>query len=601
MRFPSIAVVVALASLTSLLGTGCTRSDPDGDLSVMHAMLKDDVKTLDPANAYDSVSLEVAASVFETLYQYDYLSDIYRPIPLLAADMPKVSDDKLTVTVPIRHGIKFQDDPCFDGGKGREVKAADFIYGIKRLTNPHIQSQGFWIFDGKLVGYNALAEKVKGVSADKIQEALVKEAITGLTAPDDYTLQFKLTKPFPQLLYVLIMNFTSPVPREAIDRYGDNLGNWNDHPVGTGPFKLSSWDRTHRVVLDRNPTFHDEFYPTAGSADYRARGFLADAGKKLPLIDRVNFDILKEEQPRWLNFMKGNNDAVVVPKDNLAQVVREKTSISPELAAKGVSLDIDSGVGFYYIGQNMKDPILGKNKLLRQAISSAINRDKWVGTFTENTGVVQANSIPPGLQDRPKTAKIKYDYDLARAKDLLKKAGYPDGKGLPEIRLEMRGAATRDRQQGDMLAQQLAEAGIKLNVVYNTFPAFLEKSKQGNLQLEHGGWNLDYPDVENVYQLFYGPNKSPGPSEVNYENPVFDKLYERIAVMESGPARAALVQQMEDIVQEDVPWAMGYYDTEYKVVQPWLKNYRGSNMVLTRYKYLRIDKAKKKEVLGAKP
>ena len=589
--------IISALLLVILCLCACSHSDPDAGKAVMHAMLKDDVKTLDPANAYDAVSLEVAASIFETLYQYDFFSEVIKPMPLLAADMPRVSADKLTVTVPIKHGIRYQDDPCFEGGKGREVKAADFIYGIKRLTNPHIQSQGFWIFDGKLAGFNAMADKLKNVPKEKIQEALLKENISGLTAPDDYTLQFKLTKPYPQLVYVLIMNFTSPVPHEAIEKYGDSLGNWNDHPVGTGPFTLTTWDRTRKVVIDRNPNFHDEFYPTNGSAEFREKGFLKDAGKKLPLLDRVAFDVLKEEQPRWLNFMKGNDDVVIVPKDNLRQVVKNRTEISPELASKGISLDIDVGVGFYYIGQNMKDPVLGKNKLLRQAISSAINRNAWVETFTDNTGLVQVNSIPPGLQDRPKTAKIKYDFDLARAKDLLKKAGYPEGKGLPEIRIEMRGAATKDRQQGDMLAAQLAEAGINANVVYNTFPAYLEKAKQGNTQLEHGGWNLDYPDVENVYQLFYGPNKSPGPGEVNYDNPVFNKLYEKIAVMESGPARAALVQQMEDIIQEDVPWAMGYYDTEYKVVQPWIHNYRGTNLIITRYKYVRVDPEKKKQAL----
>ena len=98
---------------------------------------------------------------------------------------------------------------------------------------------------------------------------------------------------------------------------------------------------------------------------------------------------------------------------------------------------------------------------------------------------------------------------------------------------------------------------IKVNEILNTFPAFLEKMKQGNLQVSYGGWGLDYPDGENVYQLVYGPNKAPGPNESNYDNPEMNKLYEQIAIMESGPKRAALIQKMDDILQEDSPLGNG--------------------------------------------
>src|SRR5687767_9484338 len=113
----------AAALVLTVAFAGCTKKQSDPNLVVFHGFEKDDVKTWDPANAYDSVSLDLVPSVYETLYQYSYLSEVYKLEPLLAASMPKFSADKLTLTIPIKKGIRFQDDPCFKGsqGKGREL------------------------------------------------------------------------------------------------------------------------------------------------------------------------------------------------------------------------------------------------------------------------------------------------------------------------------------------------------------------------------------------------------------------------------------------------------------------------------------------------
>ncbi len=590
-----VSILFPLSLLLAI--AGCTKREDDSNLQVLHIFLKDDVKSLDPANAYDTVSLDILPSIMETLYQFDYLGETYKTVPLLAADMPTYSKDRLTVTIPIRHGIKFADDPAFKEtqGKGREVKAQDFVYGIKRLAIPQIQSSGWWVLENKVAGINAFHDKLGKLPKAEISHALLTDKIEGIQALDDYTLQFKLLKPYPQLLYVLVMNFASPVAHEQIEAYADTDGNQIDHPIGTGPYLLKTWDRGRAVVLTRNPSFHDEFYPTKASEEYRAKGYLADAGKKLPFIDRIDAEVIKEEQPRWLKFLKGQMDVIVIPKDNFPQAIVNKNQVAPTLATQGVGLDIDVGLVFYYLSFNMKDKLLGGNKFLRQAISAAVDRGKWIDLFTDGTSQKMVNCIPPGILDRPKTAVIKYDFDLGKAKELLKKAGYPEAKGLPVINFDMRGAATLDRQIGEFIENQVGAVGIKLNVTYNTFPAYLEKIKQGNIQATLGGWTMDYPDAENVYQLAYGPNKAPGPNDSNFDNPEFNKLYERIAVMESSVERAALVQKMDDLIQEESPWAMGYYLAEYKIFHPWVKNFRASSMLANKYKYMRIDlEAKKK-------
>lgn len=584
------AGLLFLSMVTAPLA-GCTKTEQNSNLTVFHGTLGDDAKSMDPANAYDSVSLDVVPNIYEALYQYAYLSEEYKIVPLLAADMPKYSPDRLTLTIPIKRGVKFHDDDAFKEtkGKGRELKAQDFVYALKRLALPSLQSNGWWVLDGKIAGINAFHDKL--LKADKAQIATIfEESVEGVQAVDDYTLRLKLVKPYPQLLYVLTMSFTAPVAREVVAAYADEKGNLTERAVGTGPYILKKWDRGQKIVLERNPNYHPEFYPTEASETFRKRGLLTDAGKPLPFIDRIEFQVIKEDQPAWLSFLKGEKDVAGIPKDNFATAVVNQKELSPELNAKGVRLTIEPAVVFYYISFNMKDKLIGSNKLLRQAISSAIDRDKWITIFTNGRGQKMLSALPPGIQDRPAKPELKYDYNVERAKDLLKKAGYPDGKGLPVIRFDMRSADSTARQMGDFFQQQLGAIGVKINVIYNTFPAFLEKQKQGDLQVAYGGWAMDYPDAENVFQLLYGPNKAPGPNETNFDHAEMNQLYQQTAVMESGPKRAALIQRMEEITQEEAPWAYLYYRVDYALSQPWLLNYRFNEIIQNKYKYYRISK-----------
>ncbi len=597
-RFWTFQLLIGLSLVGTLAGS-CTRGNGEVEKGILHVWHRDDVKSFDPATAYDGISLDVAPSILESLFQYEYLNDTHHVVPLIASDMPTFSKNRLTLTIRIRPGIHFQDDPCFKEtqGKGREVTAHDFIYAFKRLALPSIQSQGWWIFDGKVVGINKFHDRLTN-STKKDIPLVFDEPIEGLKALDNHTLQIKLTKPYPQLLYILAMTFTAPVPYEAVRMYGDENGNITNNPVGTGPFRLKSWQRGRKVVLEKNPNYHAEFYPTDGAVQFRKNGFMNDAGKQIPFLDQVVAEVIKEQQPAWLNFMKSKIDILLLPKDNYAQAITNNTNLSPELASKGIRLNIETGTTFWYISFNMKDKLLGSNKYLRQAISSAINRENWIETFTNGTGRKAVTVLPPGTPDRPAHSQIKYDFDIKRAKELLKKAGYPGGQGLPVINFDLRGADTLSRQLGDFFTHQLDVIGVKLNVILNTFPAYLEKAKQGNLAMSYAGWQMDYPDAENAYQLLYGPNKAPGPNDSNFDHPLMNKLYDQMAILESGKARSEIIKKMDEILQEDCPWALGYYMASYELVQPWVQNYRIADLIQNKYKFIRINKEVKKRYLG---
>lgn len=559
---------------------------------VFNTISRDNIKSADPTNAYDDITLDVLQQIYETPYQYNYFADKLEIIPNLADGMAEVSKDKLTFTLHIKKGIRFQDDPCFKAtnGKGREVKAQDFIYGWKRHADPKNESQGFWIWDGRVVGMNEFAKKF---GQGRPAKDVMNDDIEGMKALDDYTVQLKLTKPYPQLAYVMTMPFTSPIPHEAIEYYGKDFAN---HPLGTGPFRAIKWEPTSEILLTRNENFHDEFVPPAEKMGPMRRAQMAAyAGKKLPIIDGIDFQIIKEEQPRWLAFLKGRFDETKIPKDNFSDAIVNTTQVRPELAQKGITVSIEHALQWRWMSMNTEDPVL-KNKYLRQALASAVDRKALLDTFMNGRGYIEEEALADPLPDHC-GSKYRWTYDLERAKELLAKAGYPNGQGLPTLHWDTRNTEITDRQIAELVARSFAKIGVKMEIIPNTFPAYLEKMKKKNLQLSKGGWIMDYPDAENALGLLYGPNESPGPNESNYHNAEYDKLFEKVAAMESGPERKKLVCEMEKIVEEDAPWGFFYFESEYRLVNKWLKNYRAVELIINKYKYLDVDVAERDAAL----
>ncbi len=574
---------------------GCTKSNKDQSSTtssaassvkgkVLKLMLKDAVKTSDPTNSYDSVSIEVIDNIYEGVLQYNYFSEKLELIPNLASKMPQVSKDGLTYTLEFRKDIKFHDDACFEGGKGRTVTADDFIYSWKRHADPANESQAFWVWDNKVKGINDFQNKFgKGKSAEEI----MKEDVEGFKKIDDYTVQIKLIKPYPQLIYILAMHFTSPVPREAVTKYGRDFVN---HPVGTGPFKVQSWNPQSRIVLEKNTNYRNDTFPDASKLGSKYAALAKYSGKQLPLSDAIEFNVVKEDQPRWLGFMSGNFDFIPIPKDNFATALKSDTEVSDELAAKNIRVSIEPSYTFWYVTFNMKDKIVGTNKYLRQAIASALPAQEWLKKFKNGRGSTQNEISPPSVLDRC-GKPYRWAFDVERAKKLMEKAGFPGGKGLPKLMWDTRGADLTERQLAEFIQICMKAIGIELEINTNTFPAFLDKMNKGALQISKGGWGMDYPDAENNYQLLYGPNKSPGPNDANFDNPEYNKLFEKMAALPSGKVRSELICKLEEIIQEETPWAYGIYENEYRLVQPWVPAFHTAELITNKYKYIETERS----------
>ncbi len=563
----------------------CTRrvSDQDGTINTV---VSANIKGLDPIFSSDVYTNAVVAQIYEPLLTYHYLKRPLTLQPLLAAEMPKVSEDGLTHTFKIKKGIQFQDNPAFPGGKGRELVAEDFIYSWKRLADPRNQSDGFWVFDGRIKGLNEWREAVLKEEAD------YDTPIAGLVAKDPYTLEIQLTRPYYQLHYVLAMTYTAPVPREAVERYKEEFIN---NPVGTGPYRFDSWVRNSRVTLVKNPNWREEFYPSEGEPEDRARGLLEDAGQALPFAERIVFHEIIEDQPRWLNFMRGNLDFVDIPKDNFESAV-VGDSLSPQLAEKGIFLQVSTEPDVTYTAFNMKDPILGQNVNLRKAISLAYDTETLIERFYNGRAIVAHSPIPPGVDGYDPGFRNPYkEYNLEKAKEYLAKAGFPEGQGLPELEFSTISSPTA-RQMAEYFQQNMAQLGIRVRISSSSWPQFTNKIREGQAQIYGIAWLGDYPDAENFLQLLYGGNVSPGPNGSNFQNEEFDRLYERASRLPAGPERTRLYQQMRDIVVAQAPWVPGAHRQSYYVAHGWLKNFKRNSMIQDYFKYLRVDPKKRAEL-----
>jgi oligopeptide transport system substrate-binding protein len=585
-------VLVAVGLISILLFTpGCTRKAATSDNS-LNVVLIANVKGLDPISSNDLYSSTVIQNIYEGLYEYHYLKRPYTLQPQIAESMPVVTDNGLTVTIKLKQGVRFHDNPCFADGKGREVTADDFIYSFRRLADPKNMSDGFWIFDGKVKGLNAWAEALKAGKAD------YKTPIEGLQAPDKYTLVIKLVQPYYQLNQVLAMGFASVVPHEAVEKYGAEFLN---NPVGTGPFMLeksSDWIRGSKITLKKNPNWRVENYPSEGEPADQEAGLLADSGKRLPFVDTLVFTETVEDQPRWQNFAKGNTDFVSIPNDNFDSVVKSG-KVVPEYSAKGIKIGITDAVEITYVGMNMKDSVLGKNKELRHALSLALDTPAEIEKFHNGQGLQAQSPIPPGIEGYDPQFKNPWvQYDLAKAKEALAKAGFPEGKGLPELTLSAL-ADSKSRQQAEFMVSEWAKIGVKVKISASTWPQFLEKVKHGEHQLFAFAWGADYPDAQNFLQLYYSKNVSPGPNDTNFSSAEFDRLYEKALTLPPGSERTELYKKMRDIVVEETPAAFSMTRKMFRAYHGWLNNFKFNEIGLGIYKYMRVDTKKRAELKAA--
>nr|MDQ2731131.1 ABC transporter substrate-binding protein [Armatimonadota bacterium] len=601
--------------------------------------LSEDPKTLDPSVSYTVSDQEVLMNICETFLQYHYLKrDPFQLVPSLGARMPTRQPYIFTEQAPVKdkdgkpvldkqgkpvkqptvqHGevwtftvkphIFYADNPCFPGGKGREVLASDFVYSFKRMADPKVNCPILNYLLPHVIGLQEFNDnEVKLASSSKKagqrHTADLSVPVSGVRVDpkDPYTFHITLRDPYPQLQNLMAMSFTTPIPHEAVEYYdGGPHGQFRQHPVGAGPYYLAEWREKARLVLKRNPNYNFERYPTEGQPGDKEKGLLADAGKPLPFADEIVMTIIKEGIPGWNLFLQGYMDSWGVPKEAFDKVVT-RGGLSEDMKARGISLSTSPALETSYLGFNMEDSVVGgyteKKRKLRQAISLAFNSPEYIELTANGRGIPAQGLLPPGIFGYEAGYKNPYcQTNLTRAKQLLAEAGYPDGidpsTGHPlEIHYVDTATSPEDRQANGLVIRQLERLNIHIVEQESLYSVFQDRVNNGQYQLMPYGWVADYPDPENFYLLFYTANKSPdGANSCRYSNPEFDRLYRQMAAMENSPARLKIIQQMRGILQEDCPWVYKDHPLGYSLRYNWVKNAQSHPVATNVVKYHRID------------
>ncbi|MCE2653706.1 MAG: ABC transporter substrate-binding protein [Planctomycetaceae bacterium] len=565
------------------------------------AMRTDGPKSLDPAagsTQYDNIACSL---MYETLVTFKY-NDPKTLEPLLLAEMPTFSADGRTVSFKLKPGVRFHDDACFPGGKGRVVTPDDVFYSIKRIADKRNGLKNWWLLDGVIEGLDAFKD-AQNASLDAGKGFDYDAAVAGFKKISETEFTIRLNKPVYRFLYTLAQFQLSVVPREAVEKYGKDFG---FKPVGTGPFVLDKWEPKQSLAVNRNPNYHPVLYPAreAWSREDRRRRMDRAAGQAVPLVDRMEFTMFVQDQPMWLEFNAGKLGYIEVPNDFFEQAFDKRTrSLQPALESKGITSHSDVLLDFIFTGFNMEDPVVGglspDRRALRQAIHLAVDQNEINEALYQGINVVYDGPIPVGLDGHPEGGKAPFSLttpDLERAKRLLAEAGWPNGRNAQGEQLTLRyytSNGLQQQQMSELYKRQIERLGVKLEPVLLDFSTLIENVNNKKAQMFGFAWGSDYPDGENNLALFYGPNESPGSNHYNYKNPAYDKLYEQILSMAPSPERTKIYEQMRDMVIQDTPYIGSMGRTRFYLMAPWILNCRPTERTWSWLKYLDVDESKR--------
>jgi ABC-type transport system substrate-binding protein len=555
--------------------------------------------SFDPPRIADVYSQVVNSGMFDTPLVYDYLARPARLKPNAAVSLPEVSADGRTYTFHIKPGIYFSDDPAFNG-KRRELVAGDYIYSMKRVLDARLRASQLAEIEPYVVGAEEAAKKSRETNTFDYDAP-----IDGMKVIDRYTFEVKIKQP----IYVFVYNFADcriacAVAREVVEKYGDDVGS---HPVGTGPWKLTFWKRSSKMVFERNPGFREEHWDADPPPD-DARGQEIAArlrGMRVPIIDRVEVSIIEETQPRWLAFLNGEMDLTWVPEEYANQGM-PNNKLAPNLAKRGIEMEQTSLLDITYTYFNMDDPVWGgytpDKVALRRAICLAYKTRDEIAIIRKGQAIPAETPYSPGVAGwDPSFRTSAGEYNVAKAKALLDMFGYVDRDGdgyreqpdgSPLIFTFNSTPTARDQQIDELWKRSLDDIGIRLVVNKAKWPDLLKAARQRKLAIWQLGDAASEPDADTWLTLLYGPN-----TEQNFGNfrvPEYDRLYEKARSMPDSPERTKLYQQMAKIVVAYAPWKMGVHRIRTDMWWPQLYGFRRHPiMTYNFWKYVDIDPSKK--------
>ena len=597
------SVLLALAtSLALAWGTGSAQTPPasaDAPRVLRYAFPVAETG-FDPAQISDLYSRTVAAAIFDAPLTYAYLARPAQAVPNTAVALPEISDDGTTFTFRIRSGIFFQDDPVFQG-KPRELTAADYLYAIKRHYDPKYKSPNlFQLENAGILGLSELRKRL----IDEKKPFDYDTEVEGLKLLDRYTFQVRIKAPAPRFYYLFTDGAVmGAVAREVVEHYGDAI---MAHPVGTGPFVLKSWRRSSKIVLERNPAYREVRYAEQPPADDAEAVAMAQrlAGRKLPLLDRVEISIIEEQQPRWLAFLNGEHDFLDRLPNEFAPNAIPHNRLAPNLAKQGIRMVRTPLVDATFSYFAMENPVIGgytpERVAFRRAMSLAYDGQAEIALVRLGQAVPAQSLIPPLLSGYDPAFKSEMsEHSAAKANALLDLYGWHDKDGdgwrdQPDGSPLLVEYSSQPDQQSRKLQELWRKAGeaVKVRIVFKIakWPEQLKASRAGKLMMWGVAWGGVSPDGSYFLDLLYGPNKGQA-NHARFDLPEFNDLYRQQNVMPDGPEREAIIQRMKRLSVAYAPYKVTGHRVATDLMHAPVTGYRRHPFMRDFFRYVDVDPA----------
>jgi len=551
-----------------------------------------EIDTLDPQQYADDPSFQVVMALFEPAYEWDYLSPTPKLSPLTATAPPEITDGGRVWTIRLKQGIVFHDDPLFKG-KPRELVAADYIYSYKRWLDPNLRRAGQPVLTDLILGARAVIEAAK-----KSGKLDYDAPIEGLRVIDRYTLQIRMSEPnYPTVRDLL--SFVGAVPREVVEAAGLDI---RTRAVGTGPFRLKEWKRGSRLILERNAAYREACFP-ASERKEDADLVRTMKGKRVPMVDLVEVNIVDEDITRLLLFEQGGLDFVQL-RGEIATRLLANGKLKPEYVARGITRQVSVEPFLFSLYFNMKDPVVGgmsnERIALRRAIAHGLDTDTLIKVVLADQAIPASQFIPPGVGGHDPESPAKSIYDPATAKALLDRFGYtkrdpdgfraaPDGSRLTVVLSLRTGGVTREMQT--LFKKNMDAIGLRTDFNVMPFQDMIKDLEKGKFQMYSGGFGGS-PSGYNEHSQLH----SKQPQRVNvgqFANADYDRAAEAFLRSATEEEQLGAARTMYGIARTYMPQLPVYFRLESNYVQPWLSGFR-PGVFSSYWKYLDVDPAKRK-------
>ena len=506
-----------LLILSGLTFFSCEQKERKGKMIFRYNQISG-METLDPAFAKSLAIMWGTHFIYNTLLEVD---SGLNTVPSLAKSW-EASPDGLQYIFHLRNDVYFHDNDAFDQGKGRKMTAGDVVYSFERIIDPAEATAGAWVFNGRVREHQPFE------------------------APDDTTFVIHLKEPFRPLPQILTMQYCSVVPKEVVQKWAKDFRN---HPCGTGPFQFKYWDEGNMLVLHRNAHYWEK----------------DEGGNRLPYLDAVQVSFNATRAIEFLLFNQKKIDFINGIDGSMKDMIlTRKGTLRPEFQTR-INLHKQTYLYTEYLGFVVdstnalikNDPV--KLRKIRQAINYAIDRQKIVTYFRNGVGVPATEGrgfVPTGMPGTAYAVTTGYEYNPAKALQLLKEAGFPEGKNLPAITLT---APDVYVDICNFVASELNEVGIRTQVQVMLMGLLRQMMTKNRLPFFKAGWVADYPDAETFLACFYSEFPSP-PNYTQFRNKTFDRWYKESLVANNDTLRYQLYARMDSLVSSEAPVAPLYYD-----------------------------------------